>query len=132
MLESVKTLSPDPAEITVTTLKEISSILRGTADGIPVASQPDSTSTADFTPSTNAVWVNGLWFFSLSLSVAVSLAAMLAKQWCYYFLRGRTGDPISQSQDRQKRYNGLETWKMKKILEFMPVLMHLSSIFFIS
>lgn len=51
---------------------------------------------------------------------------MLAKQWCYYFLRGRTGDPFTQAEERQKRYNGLETWKMKKILEFMPVLMHLS------
>lgn len=125
MLESVKNLSPDPSEVTAATLIEIANILRG-----PTGSPPTETSgpidVAKFSPTVNAVWVNGLWFFSLSLSVAVSLAAMLAKQWCYYFLSARTGDPITQAEERQKRYNGLEKWRMKKILEFLPILMHLS------
>ncbi|KAF8601973.1 hypothetical protein BDV93DRAFT_222708, partial [Ceratobasidium sp. AG-I] len=125
VLESVKNLSPDPSEVTAVILLEIANILRGTAGG-PMAEPLGPIGTTKFTPTINAVWVNGLWFFSLSLSVAVSLAAMLAKQWCYYFVSARTGDPITQAEERQKRYNGLEKWQMKKILEFLPMLMHLS------
>ncbi|KAG9082658.1 hypothetical protein FRC06_004907 [Ceratobasidium sp. 370] len=51
---------------------------------------------------------------------------MLAKQWCYYFLYARTGDAISQAEQRQKRYDGLTKWRMQGILEQLPVLMHLS------
>ncbi|KAG9078729.1 hypothetical protein FS749_009211 [Ceratobasidium sp. UAMH 11750] len=51
---------------------------------------------------------------------------MPAKQWCYYFLYSRTGDAITQAEQRQKRYDGLIKWRMQGILEQLPVLTHLS------
>ena len=125
VLESVKTLSPDPLEVTAATLLEIANILRGTtgSSATKIASPVDI---KPFVPTINAVWVNSLWFFSLSLSVAVSLAAILAKQWCYYFVSTRTGDPSVQAEERYKRYMGLEKWQLQRILEFLPMLMHLS------
>jgi hypothetical protein len=101
---------------------EISQVLQGGSVAKPASASIDSA----FHPTRNTVWVNGLWFLSLSLSIAVSLAAMLAKQWCYYFLSARAGDAISQAEERQKRFNGLKDWRMRGILQLLPMLMHLS------
>jgi len=47
-----------------------------------------------FTVTTNALWINGLWFASLTLSLAVSLLAILAKQWLNEF-KSRMRAPYS-------------------------------------
>ncbi|KAG8704050.1 hypothetical protein FRC09_003802 [Ceratobasidium sp. 395] len=122
VLESVKTLQPDPSDRTIEILLDISRAVRGET----VAMQNDDATESGFQPTTSAVWVNALWFLSLSLSVVVSLVTMLAKQWCYYFLYARTGDAIAQAEERQRRFDGLMRWKMQGILEHLPVIMHLS------
>ncbi|QRV95285.1 hypothetical protein RhiJN_23303 [Ceratobasidium sp. AG-Ba] len=126
VLESAKQLEPDPAEQTVTLLMEISQKLDGDRDQSPSARSANAAIVLDFSPSNNAVWVNCLWFLSLSISVAVSLAAMLAKQWCFYYLSSRTGDTITQAEERQKRFGGLAKWRMRGILEHLPMLMHIA------
>ncbi|QRW18096.1 transmembrane protein [Rhizoctonia solani] len=67
---SAKNLQPDPTEIA---LREVASLLQ-----VQVLNATSPTE-AGFTPSLAAVWVNALWFLSLSLSVSASLVAMLAK-----------------------------------------------------
>ncbi|KAG8732131.1 hypothetical protein FRC12_019410 [Ceratobasidium sp. 428] len=52
---------------------------------------PDALDEPPFSPSKTAVLVHLLWLLSLSLSIAVSLVAMLAKDWCYKFLSSRVG-----------------------------------------
>ncbi|GAB1522955.1 hypothetical protein RhiTH_006084 [Rhizoctonia solani] len=100
LIESAKNLQPDPTE---TALREVASLLR-----VQVLNATSPTE-AGFTPSLAAVWVNALWFLSLSLSVSVSLVAMLAKTMVLF-----------------RRLDGLERWKMPEILAFLPTLMHLS------
>ncbi|KAG9086552.1 hypothetical protein FS749_003567 [Ceratobasidium sp. UAMH 11750] len=126
VLESAKQLEPDKEDQTVTILREISrTLLSNGAQNAPIG-QSDPGSEAEFHPTRNAVWINCLWFLSLSLSIAVSLAAMLAKQWCYYYLSARNGDTITQAEERQKRYGGLAKWRMRGILEHLPMLMHIA------
>ncbi|KAH7318035.1 hypothetical protein B0J17DRAFT_533144, partial [Rhizoctonia solani] len=74
--------------------------------------------------------VNVLWFFSLILSAAVSLIAMLAKEWCYLFMSGRIGDPWLQTKRRQQRWEGIEKWKMEQVIMFLPSFIHLSFLSF--
>ncbi|KAH7339304.1 hypothetical protein B0J17DRAFT_569561, partial [Rhizoctonia solani] len=126
VVESSKNLEPDPAAISATTLQEISQILRVIAINQSGVSLPESPANAEFTPSAAAVWVNALWFLSLALSVSVSLATMLAKQWCYSYMSGRAGQPHIQARTRQRRLEELERWKMPEILAILPVFMHLS------
>ncbi|CAE6437961.1 unnamed protein product [Rhizoctonia solani] len=121
LIESAKNLQPDPTE---TVLHEVASLLR-----FQILNETSPTEPG-FTPSLAAVWVNALWFLSLSLSVSVSLVAMLAKQWCYSYMSGRTGQPHVQARSRQRRLDGLEHWKMPEILAFLPTLMHLSLVLF--
>ncbi|KAG9082053.1 hypothetical protein FRC06_005264, partial [Ceratobasidium sp. 370] len=117
---------PDSSDRTVAILLDISQAIRGDLTGGSTTPPARSEVESNFHPTATAVWVNALWFLSLSLSVAVSLVTMLAKQWCYYFLYARTGDAITQAEQRQKRYDGLTKWRMQGILEQLPVLMHLS------
>ncbi|KAG8761915.1 hypothetical protein FRC11_012277 [Ceratobasidium sp. 423] len=120
LIESAKNLQEDPSA----SLKQMTILLRAIAEGqVLNSTSPEGTG---FTPPLAAVWVNALWFLSLSLSVSVSLVAMLAKQWCHSYMSGRTGQPHVQARQRQRRLDGLERWKMPEILAFLPTLMHLS------
>ncbi|KAG8791489.1 hypothetical protein FRC12_009079 [Ceratobasidium sp. 428] len=126
VLESAKKLEPDREDQTVEILREISRSLQAGGVQPPLTGGSSTSTDAEFHPTHFAVWVNCLWFLSLSLSMAVSLAAMLAKQWCYYYLSGRSGDTITQAEERQKRYGGLAKWRMRGILEHLPMLMHIA------
>lgn len=63
---------------------------------------------------------------SLSLSVAVTLVAMLAKEWCYTFMSGRTGQACLQARKRQQRWDGLVRWKMQELVVLVPSAIHLA------
>ncbi|CAE6480581.1 unnamed protein product [Rhizoctonia solani] len=135
VIESSKSLKEDPTETSARRLDQIASILLVVAGAndlsqlnsteimAPIASEP-------FSPRPVDLCVNILWFFSLILSAAVSLISMLAKEWCYLFMSGRIGDPWSQTKRRQQRWEGIEKWKMEKVIIFLPSLIHLSFLSF--
>ncbi|CAE6437365.1 unnamed protein product [Rhizoctonia solani] len=135
VIESSKSLKEDPTETSARRLDQIASILLVVAGAndlsqlnsteimAPIASEP-------FSPRPVDLCVNILWFFSLILSAAVSLISMLAKEWCYLFMSGRIGDPWSQTKRRQQRWEGIENWKMEKVIIFLPSLIHLSFLSF--
>ncbi|KAG9073535.1 hypothetical protein FS749_015032, partial [Ceratobasidium sp. UAMH 11750] len=127
IVESIGDLKPDPTESTAQTLLIVSQTLVAIANGQPVSlpAQVESEGTP-FSPSRSAVAVNVLWLLSLSLSVAVSLVAMLAKEWCYKFMSGRSGQIYDQARRRQERWNGIERWKLQELLAWLPGAMHLA------
>ncbi|CAE7080554.1 unnamed protein product [Rhizoctonia solani] len=132
VIESYKNLKQDPADVSSQTLITISNTLMLIANG----SQPSGTlplpetDTPAFQASAKAICVNVLWFLSLSLSVAVSLISMLAKEWCLEFMSGRTGPPGAQVRRRQQRWDGLVKWRMKGLLMLLPSLIHMSLLLF--
>ncbi|KAG8721274.1 hypothetical protein FRC09_008152 [Ceratobasidium sp. 395] len=125
VIESLSDLKPDPAESSAETLRLMSHTLAAIANGQTVITPAANTSdNHTFSPSKTAVLVNLLWLLSLSLSIAVSLIAMLAKEWCYKFLASRAGPAYEQARRRQLKWNGMERWKMKNILTYLPGMMH--------
>ncbi|KAG9126681.1 hypothetical protein FRC07_002410 [Ceratobasidium sp. 392] len=127
IIESLGDLKPDPAESSAQTLLLVSKTLAALANGQPAPSPTEGESDpASFSPPRSAVIVNVLWLLSLSLSVAVSLIAMLAKDWCYKFMSGRSGQIYEQARRRQKKWNEMERWKMAQVLEHLPGMMHLA------
>ena len=99
VIESAKGLQPDPTEASAQSLLLISRTLLAMASNNQSASSiPTVSEDVKFAPSSLTVCVNILWFLSLSLSVSVSLVAMLAKEWCYTYLSGRTGHPCQQAR----------------------------------
>ncbi|KAG8779743.1 hypothetical protein FRC12_023871 [Ceratobasidium sp. 428] len=127
VIESSKSLQPDPAVTSANTLTTISRTLFLIANNQPgfslnlIAPEPES-----FVAPISAVCVNALWFLSLSLSVSVSLVAMLAKEWTRGYVAELTGQPYQQARKRQQRWDGLKEWRVPEVVTFLPSLLHLA------
>ncbi|QRV93623.1 transmembrane protein [Ceratobasidium sp. AG-Ba] len=88
LIESKDLLQADPAETSANLLILIAQSQYRMEHGLPPSSDsPDMIS--NFTPTTLARWVNGLWFTSLGLSLSTALIAMLGKEWLTTFLASR-------------------------------------------
>lgn len=77
------------------------------------------------------LWVNGLWFVSLTLSLAVALFAVLAKQWLRQYMSIVMGTPRERAFIRQFRYDGLKNWRVPTIVGVIPVLLYISVVLFL-
>ncbi|KIY60725.1 hypothetical protein CYLTODRAFT_318059, partial [Cylindrobasidium torrendii FP15055 ss-10] len=77
------------------------------------------------------VWVNGLWFVSLTLSLSTAIFAVLAKQWTRQYILPITGSSRERCFIRQFRYDGLEKWYFTAIIGLLPIPLHLSLIIFL-
>ncbi|CEL53166.1 hypothetical protein RSOLAG1IB_11298 [Rhizoctonia solani AG-1 IB] len=128
VLESTKDLKPDYTDTSAQTLAAILAALSSL--GSANASDVSTADQANFTPSSAAIKVNILWFMSLSLSVAVALVAIVAKDWCYQFMSGRNGQILLQGRRRQLRWEGIEKWKMQEIMYILPLMMHAALLLF--
>ncbi len=63
-------------------------VQRAIANGSPVNAIPVSSLNPQtaFAPAATDVWVNGLWFTSLFLSLTTALVAVLVKQWLHHYV----------------------------------------------
>ncbi|EUC55158.1 transmembrane protein, putative [Rhizoctonia solani AG-3 Rhs1AP] len=127
VIESSKRLRQDPVDVSAQTLEAMSQTLFSMASGSKVSEniQPNT-----FKFPRPAVVINALWFLSLSLNVAVSFIAMLAKEWCFKFSCNRVGSPMAQARRRQQRWDKLLQWKMQEVLVVLPVFIHIALLLF--
>ncbi|KAK0189484.1 hypothetical protein F5146DRAFT_932179 [Armillaria mellea] len=120
--------------ITATLLFELIDVQRAAANGSVVNDVPRSNLTpfSSFRPGISDSLVNGLWFTSLSFSLATALFAVLTKQWIHQYIAMTSGTPRERCHVRQFRYMGLEQWGVGFIIGLLPVLLSVSlSIFLV-
>ncbi|KAK0474811.1 hypothetical protein IW261DRAFT_1341270, partial [Armillaria novae-zelandiae] len=127
-------LQPDYAAMSASLLYESVLVQRAIANGSPVNTIAPSplNPTIAFVPATTDVWVNGLWFTSLFLSLTTALIAVLVNQWLHHHLALPSGTPRDRSFTRQFRYAGFQKWRVQVIIGLLPVLMHLALAIFLS
>ncbi|KAG8732619.1 hypothetical protein FRC10_000812 [Ceratobasidium sp. 414] len=131
VLVSITDLKPDYTQSSAQTLLVISQMLSAQANPQNASLiAPSPLDTPSFSPSSTALLVNSLWMLSLALSVAVSLIAMLAKDWCYKFMSSRSGPAYEQARRRQRKWNGIEKWGMNEVLTYLPGMLHLALLLF--
>lgn len=134
LIQTADKLEPDYVQLSSSILYEILVVQRAFVNGSavdldPVVSSPNA---LDFSPPHSQLWINGLWYTSLSLSLITALVAVLAKQWLHQYMSMTSGTPLHRSLLRQFRYEGLQAWRVPLIIGLLPLLMHLSlGIFFI-
>ncbi|KAK0474781.1 hypothetical protein IW261DRAFT_524892 [Armillaria novae-zelandiae] len=131
--QTYQNLQPDYAAMSASLLYESVLIQRAVAIGSPVDSIAPSplNPTIAFVPATMDVWVNGLWFISLFLSLTTALVAFLVNQWIRYYVALPSGTARDHSLTRQFRYVGFQEWRVKVIIGLLPVLMHLALAIFL-
>lgn len=132
LIESSKRLQQDPADVSAEALVVISQTLLAMAGAQTLnhSSLSSVNNTTSFQPTNHTIVINTLWYLSLSLSIATSLMAMLAKDWCHSFISNRNGHPWIQARRRQKKWMMIEQWKMEELLLVLPSLIHLSLLLF--
>lgn len=112
---------------------ELIGIQRATAKGMDVDDVPAAPMTADsFEPTSSDVWVNGLWFTTLGLSLVTALIAILAKQWVQQYLFLPSVSPQERSRVRHFRFMCLQNWQVPLIINVLPVMMHASLALFLA
>ncbi|CAE6458331.1 unnamed protein product [Rhizoctonia solani] len=127
LIESHKSLQPDTALIIAAGVSRMVDIMEARASSEPAPSGVPLPKLDNFHPSQKDIVVNGLWFFSLALSMLVTLLAMLVKEWANVYRREDRFTPYYvQARTRQARYDGLEDWGAKFVVRSLPVLMHIA------
>ncbi|KAK7691909.1 hypothetical protein QCA50_005314 [Cerrena zonata] len=128
LIESYKTLSPDPAEVSLQVLLHISLQLSNfTANGSRSSEiVPNFLSPSGFTPSRGSIMTNAAWFSSLTISLMAASYGMLVKQWLREFLAVDYPSPLERLRVRCFRYPALSQWKVFEIVGVLPLLLQLA------
>ncbi len=128
VVQTSQSLQVDYGQVTATLLFELIDVQRAAANGSFVNDVPrsDLTPFSNFHPTTSDSLVNGLWFTSLSFSLATALFAVLTKQWIHHYIAVPSGTPQDRCRVRQFRYMGLQQWGVGFIIGMLPVLLSLS------
>ena len=81
-----------------------------------------------FSPPTSGVWVNGLWFLSLVISLSCALLATLLLQWARRYERVAYPRYRPQKQARIRAFykDGVDKWQIPWAVEALSVLLHIS------
>ncbi|KDR83160.1 hypothetical protein GALMADRAFT_26591, partial [Galerina marginata CBS 339.88] len=80
IIESYKTLQPDPNDTIISLLSVIANRLDNTTTPIPVLLSPTDPGSHP-TPATSSIRINNFWFISLVLSLATVLVGTISLQW---------------------------------------------------
>ena len=88
--------------------------------------------TEPFSPPSTSVWVNGLWFSSLVISLSCALLATLLLQWARRYERVAypRHSPHKRARIRAFYKRGVERWRIPRAVEVLPMLLHISLFLF--
>ncbi|OBZ67020.1 hypothetical protein A0H81_13039 [Grifola frondosa] len=135
-VQSYQLLQPDPTDITIALLMQISvqlnsftvnpSFINSTYPGHPALQ-------STFVAPPYAVRINILWFASLICSLASASISILVKQWLNQYSYGLIGASHSRetARLRQYRYDSLVKWQVLGILRLLPLLLQVSLALFL-
>ena len=90
------------------------------------------TSPPPFSPPSFAVWVNGLWFFSLVISISCAVLATLLQQWARRYVKVTQTRYSLHKRARIRSFfaEGVEKSLLPWAVEALPTLLHVSLVLF--
>ncbi|KAI0644777.1 hypothetical protein C8Q79DRAFT_875819, partial [Trametes meyenii] len=134
--QSLQPAPPDHALATVTALQQISAQLISFATSSTFVNSTKPAFQNDDTTSSPvprlAVWLNGLWFTSLILSLASSSLCIMVKQWLNELSSPVQGSPREVARLHQYRLENLERWHIGFIVMAIPVLLQIALALFLA
>ncbi|KAG8941515.1 hypothetical protein FRC03_004386, partial [Tulasnella sp. 419] len=126
ILEAYKDLKEDQVQTTNDLLRVLIHNQGHPADPI----SPSSPSSAT---SSHTTRVNALFFASLCSSLFTAFGAVLGKQWLnHYKKEGKRMTPADRARERQRKFMGLDYWRLEQVVETLPILLQISLFFFLA
>ncbi|TCD61472.1 hypothetical protein EIP91_008389 [Steccherinum ochraceum] len=124
---TISDLSPDPNQTTQALLLNILLVLNSTS-GSPPATFPLPAFNG---PPTIVIWYQSLLYASIACSLFAALGAVLGIQWLSrYSSVGERGTLEDRCKERQRKFDGLEAWHLRRVLEALSTLLQLSLFLF--
>ena len=74
-------------------------------------------------PDPTIVRILSILYSSLALSIFAAFVAMLGKQWLNRYSADIHGSLIDRSRDRQRKMNGMVTWRFNIVMEGLPLML---------
>ena len=90
-------------------------------NGLKVAPKPSS-DTPWAGPDPTLVHIQCILYSSLAVSLLSAFVAMLGKQWLNRYSADIHGSLIDRSRDRQRKMNGMSTWRFNVVMECLPMM----------
>ncbi len=127
VVQTCQNLQVNYSEVTATLVFELIKLeyTIATGDKLSSPSLLDAAGSS-FRSQKNDLWVNGLWFSSLGLSLSTALITVLVKQWIHQYMSVPSGTPRDQARTRQFRNDSFQKWHVPLMIGLLPVFMHLS------
>jgi len=85
-----------------------------------------------FTPRPQDVYINVLYFVSLTLALSVSSVCILGKQWIREYQKELSVSAQDAVRVRQVRFDSLEAWKVPQIMASLPVVLLAALLLFLT
>lgn len=122
VIESYKSLKPDPTDVSSRLLQQVTQELVGISNGDRLT--PPSLDS--FKPPRYAIHVNILWFLSLVITLSCGLGATLVQQWVRRYLRltQRSDTPAHRVRVRTFFFAGINEFRVRLIVENISLLLH--------
>ncbi|KAJ7084133.1 hypothetical protein C8R44DRAFT_530563, partial [Mycena epipterygia] len=122
--QTSQALSLNNSAVSNSILLELVALQRAQANGTSFDSIPAADTS--FTVSRTDIWVSGLWFTSLALSLSTAVLAVLAKKW----LRQYSSFIDGSARTREFRYACFDKWGVRLIISLLPTVLHVSLFLF--
>ncbi|KAF8897016.1 hypothetical protein CPB85DRAFT_202166 [Mucidula mucida] len=126
VVQTYQSLSVDYAQVTASLMLRLIDIQVSISQGHSVKAGQNPDPSSAFKAKSSDLWVNGLWFTSLVLSLTTTLIAVLTKQWINEYMVLPSGNPRDRARIRHFRFIGLEQWHVPLIIGLLPILMHIA------
>jgi len=128
-VQDIRPDSQDTSAFYLATISQQLALLNGTLVPIPPSLSNPAVS---FTPPAWAVWVNGLWYMSLVISLTCAVLATLLQQWARRYLRVAYPrySPFKRARIRAFYANGVDRLHLPWMVEALPALLHISLLLF--
>ncbi|KAH9982877.1 hypothetical protein BGW80DRAFT_1127934, partial [Lactifluus volemus] len=88
-----------------------------------------------FSPPTFAIWVNSLWFLSLTISLSCAMLGILVQQWSRQYIkftRSHRFGPHEHARIHAFFSQGVNRLGFDSIAQVLPTLIHISLFLFFS
>ncbi|KDR83136.1 hypothetical protein GALMADRAFT_872377 [Galerina marginata CBS 339.88] len=130
IIESYRTLQPDPNDTIISLLSIIANRLDNTTIPAPILLSSTGLGSS-FSPTTSSIRINNFWFISLVLSLATVLVGIISLQWIREHQNYTNLPPRESFALFNMRADGLKRWHVPKVFTALPLLLQSALVLFL-